>query len=248
VKPEDDENLESMGSTDPMWDKPEFAPYKELREYSPMLPSTHTAKTLIDKIELGRSLSAPEREYLKRFYATNITQEFFCRLEFPMQQIRDCWKDKLPTDEQCSQCELLHRHAFSRKNEKASQPVLPNGKPVVLYAYRDSEDILRFKWRSPDEKTSNKALLGISMQEVNVNIKTPLSQVYPVCIPSLSSKFTGGCDRVCNSCPAQGMYDASKKVVITNNGSVVIPELTEAMRKSLDALSEKQDPEGDAGP
>lgn len=234
--------MESVGPPeDPMWNRPEFVSYKELRNHSPMLPSTLTAKLLIDKIEQGRSLSAPEREYLKRFYTGSVTQEFFCRLEFPMQQIRDCWKSTLPTDEQCSQCEILHRHAFSRKNEPSSGSLKEqNGKPVVLYAFRDSESVLRFKWRAPDSNVSNKALVGITVPEINVNIRTPLSKVYPVCIPSLSSKFLGGCDRVCEKCPAQGMYDSVKKVLVTNNGSVIIPELTETMRKNIDALADQQ--------
>lgn len=237
-----------MGSAqDSMWNKPEFAPYKELRQNNPMLPSAHTAKLLIDKIEQGRSLAAPEREYLKRFYTTNVTQEFFCRLEFPMQQIRDCWKAELPTDEQCSQCELLHRHAFSRKDEKSNYVKEQNGKPVVLYGFKDSQGIVRFKWRTPDDKISNKALVGIAVQEININIKTPLAQVYPVCIPSLSNKFSGGCDRVCEQCPAQGMYDSVKKILVTNNGSVVIPELTETMRKNIDALEQQQQQDGEAG-
>jgi hypothetical protein len=237
-----------MGSPqDPMWNKPEFEMYRQLRDSSPMLPSTHTAKELVDKIEKGRSLSAPEREYLKRFYSGNVTQEFFCRLEFPMQQIRNCWKAELPTDEQCSQCEILHRHAFSTKDEARGKLKETNGKPLVLYAFRDSKDVLRFRWKSPDETTSNKALVGLSFEEISVNIKTPLSRVYPVCIPGLSKTFQGGCDRVCSQCPAQGLYDSVKKVMITNNGSVVIPELTEAMRKKLDALSE-QDEQGGPSP
>ena len=228
-----------------MWDKPEYAEFKEKRDTDPTLAGYDTAKELIELANSGHPLNTVQQEYVKRFLSTNICQDFFCRLGIPFQHNSFCWHDHVPTDEQCTRCELQHRvlglDAFKQKHRE-----LPLHNPMALKPYRDAEGILRFRWEPTPADTST-GLVGDYAPGARIHVGTGLSKVYPVCLPSLSRGWNGGCDEQCAVCPAHGFYDSSKKVVITGLGTVVLSELKQSIADKLEHIAATTEPESDSG-
>lgn len=226
------------------WDHPHHQPFKQLRDESTTLRSWHIAKPLAQKQLKGQPLTEAERAYLYGFYNSNVCQEFFCRLAIPFSDNSPCWlKDGPPTEEQCQRCQLTHlaTNVINFGQQETSE-IAAQGTPIALRVTKDTYDITRFEWVTFDGDPSQ-GLTGEYLPGIQSHLHTPLSQVFPVCLPSLSPSFDDKCDHDCSNCPAHGFYDSVLERTTTGLGTVRLNNnwLPERVANQLRSLAQHED-------
>lgn len=203
------------------WDHPDHKDFKTLRDFDPTVPSWETARPLVQKQIDGHPLTQAERIYLERFYASSVSQEFFCRLKIKFAANPHCWLDGVPSEDQCSRCALNYISRQTLEYAHSDQNIIgPDFTSVNLYSYRDEQDFTRFAWRVTKDKTFSKGLVGEYVPGIEPNLETPLEKIFPVCLPGLSPQFDNQCDKNCSKCPAHGYYDSVKGITVTGLGTV----------------------------
>jgi hypothetical protein len=229
--------------TDHSWEDPRFAHFKKARDEEIFVYDFEVARPLVDKYGKGLPLTEAERIYLNGFMDSTVCKQFFCRLNLTFRDNSVCWMNGSPTDEQCSRCETHFRNTGVLKNWAAAQTdqplVLPDKSAVGMYSTL-TDGVVGFDWRFLSKPETFKGIVGSHEPGAQIHTTTPLDRVFPVCLPSLSKSFKGGCNHDCENCPAYAMFDTAKKVLVTGNNTVVLKleHLKPSLRENLEALAE----------
>jgi len=235
-----------------MWDNPEYENVlKHLNgKESEMFASLEVAHPLAMKFKDGNPLSAAERSYLKRFLSSNICKEFFCRMNFAFEDIPRCWdKGKPPTDDQCTQCVLIH--AMQTTMRVSNKAVEERAYLVTLTTNQQpatSQPSVTYTWEPTKPTELDKGLVGSKIGPVMPDVGSHGSDVFPVCVPSLGKGFDDTkCGQQCSTCPGHGYYDSKQQVLLTDLGTVIIGKdrVKQPIRDKLDGMVKASRSEAD---
>jgi hypothetical protein len=207
------------------WDHPDHEVFKERRDESQILTSWYVARPLVQKQLDGHPLTEAERMYVRRFYGSNVNQEFFCRLGLTFANNSECWLPGIPTEEQCQRCSL---HYASTHVVNFGRDEVPNAPPdrtnVSMVATKDEQGITRITWIPV--KDAPAGMNGQFIAGVQHAFSSSLTRIFPVCLPGLSPSFDKSCDGNCAKCPGYGYYDATQETTTTNLGNVKLTNAT----------------------
>lgn len=204
-----------------MWERPEYAHLKKQRDESPFVADYDVARPLIELAMAGKPLNEVQRAYVNRFYGSGMCKQFFCRMGFSLEQIPRCWLKGVPTDEQCDRCFASHLIGVTAQEDSRFHLDPRPGTMQVLKSYQGEDGITYFYWE--DTQETDRGLVGEFIPGIEIHPRTPLSKVFPLCLPGKGQRFQG-CHGKCDECPAFGYLDATKPIVVTGNGTVALTQ------------------------